>query len=108
MEILNLLMRLTLSVSIPISEISRSPCKFAGYAAMPKVDVINKLQRQCGKGLQVSQSIKTSTRDETNKPNSFGIWEAEPGEFQYVKTRNARFSAQKVCIVMNNEACTGH
>jgi uncharacterized cupin superfamily protein len=75
---------------------------------MPKVDVINKLQRQCGKGLQVSQSIKTSTRDERNKPNSCGIWVAEPGEFQYVKTMNERFSAQKVWIVMNNEACTGH
>jgi hypothetical protein len=62
MEILNLLMRLTLSVSIPISEISRSPCKLAGYAAMPKVDVINKLRRQCGKGLQVSQSIKKNLK----------------------------------------------
>jgi hypothetical protein len=108
MEILNLLMRLALSVSIPISEISRSPCKFGGNAAMPKVDVINKLQRQCGKGLQVSQSIETSTRDERNKPNSCGIWDAEPGEFQYVKTRNARFSTQKVCMVKSNETCRGH
>ena len=108
MQKLDLLVGLALSINIPISEISRSPCKFAGYAAMPKVDIVNKLKRQCGKGLQVSQSIKTSTRDERNKPNSCGIWAAEPGAFQYVKTRNARFSAQKVCIVKNNEACRGH
>jgi hypothetical protein len=45
MQKLDLLVGLTLSVNIPISEISRCPCKLGWNTAMSKVEVVNKLQR---------------------------------------------------------------